>query len=462
MLVRAVVMLCFVALFVAPARADLYSAQRAYHEGDFEAAYRLFRELAELGQPMAQFNLAVLYARGEGAPLSNTFAYAWAMLAADGGHTRGKELADELRPQLTAGSLQIAEEIRADFGRAALDERLMPRFSEAPIGVREGCRLQKGIGNAYPEEARRRGIQGHVYVEYVIMPDGRSRHARILLSVPPNQFDEAVRRYLRRSTFVPGTVDGQVVPCANATLFRFELQGEGDYSRLTRLMRETQVKAEAGDPAAQTLYGVLIAGLPQSPRPRSEALPWFLKAAQSGQPFAQYQIGSSLMMGWGCECEEDKGLVWLRKAAEADQPDAQVSLASYALRGTPGEENVARASVWLERAAAQDHHDAKVFLAALLAAAPSKKMRDPRRALELLEPLFERIDEEPTSYEIRAAALASLGDFSAATKDQTRAVDAARKLGWDLSPQLERLERYRTGQAWYGDLLGMANTTTGF
>jgi len=36
----------------------------AYQRHDYKAAFELFKELAELGQPQAQWNLAVLYARG--------------------------------------------------------------------------------------------------------------------------------------------------------------------------------------------------------------------------------------------------------------------------------------------------------------------------------------------------------------------------------------------------------------
>jgi TPR repeat protein len=40
------------------------------------------------------------------------------------------------------------------------------------------------------------------------------------------------------------------------------------------------------------LYGMMIAGLPQLHQTYSQALPWFLKAAQAGAPYAQYQIGT--------------------------------------------------------------------------------------------------------------------------------------------------------------------------
>src|SRR4051812_15389727 len=79
--------LCAVlAVFIcAPAVADLRSAQEAYTKQDFTKAFHDFQELAELGQPVAQFDLAIMYARGEGARQSDIYAYAWASLAADNG-----------------------------------------------------------------------------------------------------------------------------------------------------------------------------------------------------------------------------------------------------------------------------------------------------------------------------------------------------------------------------------------
>ncbi len=46
-----------------PARADLYSASKAYRKGHYAAAFKEFRTLAELGQPAAQYDLAVSRAR---------------------------------------------------------------------------------------------------------------------------------------------------------------------------------------------------------------------------------------------------------------------------------------------------------------------------------------------------------------------------------------------------------------
>lgn len=133
---------------------------------------------------------------------------------------------------------------------------------------------------------------------------------------------------------------------------------------------------------------------------------------------------------------------------------ADGSAREYALRGTPDEANVKQAKLWLERAVARGSRDGKLYLAALLAAAPYGEMRDPARALSLIEPVFAGVDDDPTAFEIRAAAAANSGNFANAVMYEAKALDRAKRLSWDVAPLRERWTRYQSGQPWYGDLLG--------
>ena len=67
------------------AHADLYQAIAAADKQDYARAFELYRELAELGHPEAQENLAVMYVNGEGVQRDNVLGYAWAKLALDNG-----------------------------------------------------------------------------------------------------------------------------------------------------------------------------------------------------------------------------------------------------------------------------------------------------------------------------------------------------------------------------------------
>ena len=79
-------------LLARAANADLHTAHVAYEKQDFKTAYVQFKELAELGQPQAQYALAIMYARGEGVKKSNRAALEWIRKSAEGGSTSGMEL----------------------------------------------------------------------------------------------------------------------------------------------------------------------------------------------------------------------------------------------------------------------------------------------------------------------------------------------------------------------------------
>jgi len=57
--------------------------------------------------------------------------------------------------------------------------------------------------------------------------------------------------------------------------------------------------------------------------------------------------------------------------------------------------------------------------------------------------------------QVRAAALAALGDSADAVKARRHAVSMASALQWHPAPLDERLARYQAQQPWYGNLLGL-------
>ncbi len=319
----------------------------------------------------------------------------------------------------------------------------------------ERCHYRNFAQMPYPVTARMNGIEGSVVAEVTVMPDGRAHEARIVWSLPNGLFDDAARTALRHATFQPGHVAEKPAPCTTPIMIRYVITGAqpSDYTDLPRLVTKTRLQAESGDVGSQVLYAMMLEGLPQLAERSKEALPWFVKAAQSGAPFAQYQVGNHLLRGRSCNCDENKAMTWLQKAAASDQPDAQITLATYALSGTPSAENIKRALIWLERAAAHGSRDGKLYLSALLAAAPVDDIRDPKRALSMIDEVLHNVDEDPMAFEIRAAARANQAEYDGAVKDQSKAIRAAKSLSWDLAPLNERLACYQAHEVWRGSLL---------
>jgi TPR repeat protein len=109
------------------ALADLYTADEAYRRQDFARAFELYRGLAELGRLEAQENLAVMYVNGEGVKRDNVAGYTWAVIAQEnGGSAAMQNIITQLEPHMTASARARVEEMRARFGTAALQKRLLP------------------------------------------------------------------------------------------------------------------------------------------------------------------------------------------------------------------------------------------------------------------------------------------------------------------------------------------------
>src|SRR6267154_368035 len=62
----------------------------AYNRGDYMPAIRLFRPLAEQGNPKAQSLLGVMYRKGEGVARNSVRAFIWFRRAAARGDARAK------------------------------------------------------------------------------------------------------------------------------------------------------------------------------------------------------------------------------------------------------------------------------------------------------------------------------------------------------------------------------------
>lgn len=73
-------------LLANPLHADNAKGEEAYANGDYETAFAEFSKAAEEGDMNAQYNLAVMYEKGQGVDQSDLKAEHWYQSAADQGH----------------------------------------------------------------------------------------------------------------------------------------------------------------------------------------------------------------------------------------------------------------------------------------------------------------------------------------------------------------------------------------
>jgi TPR repeat protein len=77
----------------------------AYNRGDYVPAIRLFRPLAEAGNPKAQNQIGLMYRKGEGVARSPARAFMWFSLAARRGDAKAKAGLRDVSKTMTPGEI---------------------------------------------------------------------------------------------------------------------------------------------------------------------------------------------------------------------------------------------------------------------------------------------------------------------------------------------------------------------
>jgi TonB family protein len=439
------------------ARADYLQASSAYAQKDFAAAFRELKALAEIGHVPSQYMLAVMYLRGEGSTLNSTLGYGWMKLAADAGYEPARRDLPRVQAQMAEESVEAASRLLKDFQPDALEERLLPHYlSNRDYQAISAPTVLRASAPPYTSLAHDRWVTGTVIAELTIAPDGTVRDTRIVRAFPPDvDFDLSVLSTAPTWAFTPAAKDGVPTRAIAPVAIDFQQANIGSTRNpFLRNLKQIETSAQEGDAESQYVLALYRAGSPRLHEPWSEVLPSITRAAQAGLKEAQYQVGESLLLGRGCEADERKATLWLQMAAQQEEPNAQVALAKIAL--SSGSADTGRAMEWLTRAAAADPHRAAKYLASLLAASPKEAVRDPAKALEVLQgmkPRFEGDPGEPDTLEIRAAALANSDKFDEAVQAQKEAIRLAAALKWNTASMQQRLSGYEQRQRWYGELL---------
>jgi TPR repeat protein len=83
----------------------------AYNRGDYVPAIRLFRPLAEKGNPKAQSVLGVMYRRGHGVARNSAHAFVWFSRAAARGDAKAKAELRDVSQAMTPQEISQAREM---------------------------------------------------------------------------------------------------------------------------------------------------------------------------------------------------------------------------------------------------------------------------------------------------------------------------------------------------------------
>lgn len=84
--------------------------------------------------------------------------------------------------------------------------------------------MSRGGKLEYPDDARRKGIEGYVTLNVYVRGDGSVGSIKVLDSKPSSIFDEHAKSHVREWSFNPGVYEGEAVDAWVKQTIRFQLQ----------------------------------------------------------------------------------------------------------------------------------------------------------------------------------------------------------------------------------------------
>ena len=179
LLPKRIFFLLFSILFLcSSASANFDSAFKLYEKSKFAEAFYAFKNLAYIGDKSSQFNLGVMYFRGEHVQSDPVEAYAWIVVAAEGGDESFLKTKKIIFGKFNEKE-QVAAAGRADlylnkYGREVLLQALAPKLLSDDECAKSPELINK-VKPKYPKSSESSGTIGYVDLLFNVSPQGYAR-----------------------------------------------------------------------------------------------------------------------------------------------------------------------------------------------------------------------------------------------------------------------------------------------
>lgn len=312
---------------------DSQKALNAISRGDYKAAFEIWQSLAKRGNNAAQFNLGLMYEKGDGIKQDFYKAVKWYRLAAKQGNSDA---------QFNLGNMYYnGEGVPKNLKRAAKWFLSSARQGNIDAQFNLGWMYDKGEGfNANYKKAitwyKSAAKQGHSDAQYNL-----GFMYETVEKINKN-FEKALSWYLKAAK--QGNREAQF------KLAEVYDQGIKIKKDSKKAIKWYKAAAKKGHRDAQFRLGMLYLQGKEAPKNYRKAFIWFRNAAKQEHVKAQFNLGLLYENGYGVEKKPEKAVQWYLLAAEQDHRPAQENLAWMYVNGIGVEENLNEAEKWYQRA----------------------------------------------------------------------------------------------------------------
>ncbi len=278
----------------------------AYLAGDYARARQAWGALAEQGDPVARFNLAMLYQQGLGVPREPARAAGLLSAAAAAGYAPA---------QYQFGLVRLSAE-PADLDGAVFWLSSAARQDHAMAAYRLGRLLS---GEAGASENTAAALEWLQRAQNAGIEDAAEAIATLQATLPGSEMEDTDEAQARLT-------EGRGTLAQRHAFFEGQKAFiRQDYARTIEIWAPL-----AEDGMARAQYGIAFMlesgwGVVQD---YAEAAYWYQKAAQKGHRKAQFNLGRMYLEGRGLAADRGAGLYWVQTAADAGEPRARELMAT--------------------------------------------------------------------------------------------------------------------------------------
>ncbi|MBS3799184.1 SEL1-like repeat protein [Pseudoalteromonas sp. BDTF-M6] len=184
--------------------ANASDAMTFYLDQQYQKAFTLFEQTAELGDGRSQFNLAVQYLRGQGVKADPIKAYGYFSVAIDNDFKMAEQARKSVARRLDKSQLVKAKTLAADLiarygksGSQSINYELSRTLNYNPTPDKT-----VNPATAYPDALQDDGVPGLASYLFDIDKNGVPRDLVLLNSYPAPEFGQSIAEKLSQTRFV--------------------------------------------------------------------------------------------------------------------------------------------------------------------------------------------------------------------------------------------------------------------
>jgi len=342
-----------------PAAVGWEEGQAAYDQGDFSVAFKIWRGLAKQGDALSQFNLGVMYSRGEGTQKNGKRALEWYMRSAEQGYAPAQF---NLGAVYLQGDLTAIDEKKAAawWQMAAEQGFVQAQFNLASlycrgIGVtrdQDQCKFWYGRAAAIGDTHAQTMLDHIIASENALKENGEAeKAAETEPATEPEASPDVAQEPVTEAAEAEAAFAMTLVVVAEESLME-DRPGSSQENKpvVRRINSEEHVMLRKAQ-AAFTRNNYM------------KAHDLWLPLAESGIAEAQYSLGFLYQSGWWPDLDLLQAVAWYTSAAEQNEPRAQFNLGLLLINGEDNvEKDVETGVLWLTRSADADNMRAKEYL----------------------------------------------------------------------------------------------------